>query len=145
MKNQPSRPDHEPPGKSISDFAYENIMSKDGTEEFLADYFERKFKNVDKQTGERLSPDKYGCESLFIEYFVNEQMEDDFPLIAHDFYLHEFTNLSQYENVEYLYIDRGIEEVGDVYIRFTLNLMMNAFNGGSEYVKSLFIYLYKTY
>ena len=145
MKKQPSRPNHVPPGRSISDFAYENVMSKDGTDEFLADYFERHLKNIDGQTGERLSADKYGCESLFIEYFVNEQMEDDFPLIAHDFYLHEFSNLSEYENVEYLYTDRGIDEVGDVYIRFTLNMMMNAVNSGSEYAKSLFIYLYKTY
>ena len=49
MKSQSSHSGLDSLGKSVSNFAYEDVMSMDGTEEFLADYFERKFKNTGKQ------------------------------------------------------------------------------------------------
>ncbi len=50
-------------------------------------------------TDDLLSPDTYGAERLFIEYFVSDDMMDDFPLIARDFYLNEFANITQYEDL----------------------------------------------
>ena len=94
---------------------------------------------------ELLSPDTYGAERLFIEHFVNEEMEPDFPLIARDFFIHEFSHISEYEEVEYLDIDHGEDWPELMFIRFTLTLMLNALNSGSEYTKSLFLYLYRTY
>lgn len=34
-----------------------------------------------------------------IVYFVGDDMTDDFPLIARDFYLYEFANIAQYEDL----------------------------------------------
>lgn len=34
-------------------------------------------------------------------------MEEDFPLIARDFYAHEFANIPEYEDVEYFDIQSG--------------------------------------
>lgn len=92
-----------------------------------------------------LSPDTYGAERVFIEHFVNDDMVEDFPLIARDFYMHEYTNLLRYESVEYLDIDSGEDWPEIMFIRFTMNLMMNAVNSGSGYAKALFLYLHKTY
>ena len=91
-----------------------------------------------------LSPDTYGAERVFIEHFVNDDMGEDFPLIARDFYMHEYMNLSQYESVEYLDIDSGEDWPELMFIRFTMNLMLNAVNSGSGYAKALFLYLHKT-
>ena len=56
---------------------------------------------------EMLSPDTYGAKRLFIEHFVNEEKGADFPLIARDFFIHEFSHISEYEDVEYLDIDHS--------------------------------------
>jgi hypothetical protein len=92
-----------------------------------------------------LDPDTFGAERLFLEYFVNDDMEADFPLVANDFLVHEFANLSKYDDVEYLNHDTGACWPDRMLTRFVLSLMLNAVNGGSEYTKSLFLYLYKTY
>lgn len=92
-----------------------------------------------------MSPDTYGAERLFIEFFVNNDMGDDFPLIARDFYIHEFSNLSENEDVEYVDIDHGDYWPEIMFNHFTLTLMLNAVNSGSEYTRELFKYLYKTY
>ena len=34
---------------------------------------------------ERRTPDTFGCDGMFLEYFVTPEMEDDFSLIARDF------------------------------------------------------------
>ena len=92
-----------------------------------------------------LDPDTFGAERLFLEYFVNDDMEADFPLVANDFLVHEFANLSKYDDVEYLNHDNGACWPDRMLTRFVLSLMLNAVNGGSEYTKALFLYLYKTY
>lgn len=92
-----------------------------------------------------MSPDTYGCEHLFIDFFINNEMEDDFPLIARDFYAHEFANIPKHEAVEYLDYASCEEWPELMFSKFTLNLMMNAVSSGSEYTKALFLYLHKTY
>jgi hypothetical protein len=44
---------------------------------------------------EKLSPDFFGCEKFFIDFFVNADMGEDFRLIARDFFQHEYTNLDK--------------------------------------------------
>ena len=90
-------------------------------------------------------PDTYGCERLFVDFFINDEMGEDFLLIARDFYTHEFANIPEYQDVEYFDIYSGEDWPELMFNRFTLSLMMNAVNSGSEYTKALFLYLHKTY
>lgn len=90
-------------------------------------------------------PDTYGCECLFVDFFINDEMGEDFPLIARDFYAHEFANIPEHQDVEYFDIQSGEDWPELMFSRFTLGLMMNAVNSGSEYTKALLLYLHKTY
>ena len=72
-------------------------------------------------------------------------MVEDFPLIARDFYAHEFANIPKHQDVEYFDIQSGEDSPERMFNRFTLGLMLNALNSGSEYTKALFLYLHKTY
>ena len=92
-----------------------------------------------------MTPDTYGCERLFVDFFINNEMGEDFPLIARDFYAHEFANIPKHQDVEYFDIQSGEDWPELMFNRFTLSLMMNAVNSGSEYTKALFLYLHKTY
>lgn len=94
---------------------------------------------------DEMIPDTYGCECFFVDYFINDEMEDDFPLIARDFYTHEFANIPEYENVEYCDVWSGEDWPELMFNRFTLGLMLNALNSGSEYTRALLLYLHKTY
>lgn len=90
-------------------------------------------------------PDTYGCERLFVDFFINDEMGEDFLLIARDFYVHEFANIPKHQDVEYFDIESGEDWPELMFNRFTLGLMMNAVNNGSEYTKALFLYLHKIY
>lgn len=93
----------------------------------------------------KLMPDTYGCERLFVDFFINDEMREDFPLIARDFYVHEFANISEYQDADYFDIYSGEDWPELMFNRFTLSLMMNALNSGSEYTRALLLYLHKTY
>ena len=97
------------------------------------------------QDDKKLMPDTYGCERFFVDFFINDEMRKDFPLIARDFYVHEFANIPKHQDVEYFDIEAGEDWPELMFNRFTLGLMMNAVNSGSEYTKALFLYLHKTY
>ena len=97
------------------------------------------------QDDKKLMPDTYGCERFFVDFFINDEMREDFPLIARDFYVHEFANIPKHQDVEYFDIESGEDWPELMFNRFTLGLMMNAVNSGSEYTKALFLYLHKTY
>ena len=86
-----------------------------------------------------------GVNVFFVDFFINDEMREDFPLIARDFYAHEFANIPEYQDVEYFDIQSGEDWPELMFNRFTLGLMMNAMNSGSEYTKALFLYLHKTY
>ncbi len=92
-----------------------------------------------------MPPDTYGCERFFVDFFINDEMREDFPLIARDFYVHELANIPKYQDVEYFDIQSGEDWPELMFNRFTIGLMMNAVNSGSEYTKALFLYLHKTY
>lgn len=97
------------------------------------------------QKDEEILPDTYGADRMVLDSFVTAQMLSDFPLIARDFYIHEMGNLKEYEDVEYMDTDSGADWPERMFVRFTMSLMMNAVNSGSEYTKSLFLHLYKVY
>ena len=91
------------------------------------------------------SPDTYAAERLFLGSFVTVEMERDFPLIARDFYTHEYGNLDRYENGKYFDRSNGDEWPSSLFCQFTLSLMMSAVHGGSEYARELFLNLHRTY
>lgn len=142
MKNDNTLPGNTPAIKDINNM-FHDLMESSG--DLMNDLIRLREDGQIDPKGLNLSPDPYGCERLFIEFFVNDEMENDFLLIAKDFFSHEYNNIKDYEDIEYLNHDFGDDWPSHMLIRFTLNLMLNAVNSGSEYTKSLFIYLYKTY
>lgn len=48
-----------------------------------------------------------GVSVFFVDFFINNEMREDFLLIARDFYAHEFTNIPEYQDVEYFDIQSG--------------------------------------
>lgn len=114
-------------------------------DEIMAQIMDAKLAEFRMLSEDSVSPDTYGCDSMFLRFFVTHQMEIDFSLIAREFLLHEFGNIASHEMVEYL--DPGSDRnwAGRMFRFFILNLMMNAVNAGSTYTKSLFLYLHKTY
>lgn len=90
-------------------------------------------------------PDTFGCDRLFAEQFVNDDMWEDFNAIASDFLFNEYKNLLTYDMVSIKNYDTGDISPEDSFIRFVTSLMVNAVNGGSEYAKALVLNLYKTY
>lgn len=106
-----------------------------------------KMQAMDKMVpaSDRLSPDIYGVEKFFIDFFVNDEMRDDFPIVVREFLAHEFANIPEYEDLEYFDMDAGDDWPEALFNRFILNLMVNAVNSGSEYTKALILLLYKTY
>ena len=113
--------------------------------EFLYKFHTLKLRDAMLSDKERTSPDTYGCDCIFLDHFVTDEMEDDFSLIARDFFLHEYINLEEYDRIIYLDPDTGDDWPDRVFQKHVLNLMMNAANGGSEYARNLFVYLHKTY
>lgn len=94
---------------------------------------------------ERLSPDPYGCEKLFVEFFITDEMRDDYPLIVRDFLRHEFNNVENFEDLAYFDLDAGNDTPEGLFNKFVLNIIVDAVNSGSAYAKALVLQLYKTY
>ena len=94
---------------------------------------------------ELVNPDPFGCESWFVSNFITPDMEDEFRFAAREFYLHEYTHLREYELTDYvdLYADTPWPE--GILVQYTMNLMVNAANAGSEYAKALILYLHKIF
>ena len=120
-----------------------NLLSSDGA--VMEDMWMRQAIAAGLPEKLGIKPDTYGCDCIFLRYFVNADMADDFPLIARDFLLHEASHIEEHENVEYLSVDTGVEYPELMFEHHVLNLMMNSLNSGSEYTKALFLELYKTY
>ncbi len=94
---------------------------------------------------ERVSPDTYGCDCVFLRFFLTPAMEDDFPLIAKDFLQHEYVHLQDYSALRYVNDDPNVSWPERSFQYMILNLMMGAVKQDNEYAKSLFCYLHKTY
>ena len=95
-------------------------------------------------TDSSLSVDPYGCEKLFVIFFITEELEDDFPLIVRDFLKHGFEDSDQ-DFIDYVNIDNGDLNPSKMFYYHFLSVIVNAANRGSEYAKALLLNLYKTY
>ncbi|MDO4492089.1 MAG: hypothetical protein Q4B85_13580 [Lachnospiraceae bacterium] len=89
--------------------------------------------------------DTYDCDCIFIRVFPTSEMIIDFPEIAHDFFLHAFQKVKQYDQVEYLPDHALFDHPTSAYINWTLNLMLNAAKQGDPYTIGLFQHLFQTY
>lgn len=94
---------------------------------------------------QRISPDTYGCDCMFLRYFVTPAMEEDFGIIAHHFLEHEAKNLVKYYDLQYVNDDPALSWPTKALQNIVLNMMMSAANTGNEFARVQFCYLHKTY
>ncbi|MCD7717284.1 MAG: hypothetical protein LUI39_12710 [Lachnospiraceae bacterium] len=100
-----------------------------------------------REVSKEIAPDLFACECLFLEEFISDGMEAEFPVIAREFLLHKYGEIPQiYED---LYgqdspKDRNRYPI-DFLNRKVLNLMFLAAKQGDEYAVKMFRYLYRTY
>lgn len=121
----------------------EELMQLTGS--FLNDIYRMQKLSDRFPKSELMNPDTFGCESWFVRSFVPMGMEKEFRLVARDFFLHEYTHLKEYESADYvdLYSDPTWPDA--MLTQYTMSLMVNAANSGSEYAKALILYLYRLY
>ena len=121
----------------------EELMQLTGS--FLNDIYRMQKFSDRFPKSELLNPDPFGCESWFVRTFVPIGKEKEFRLAARDFFLHEYTHLREYESANYvdLYSDPTWPDA--MLTQYTMSLMVNAANSGSEYAKALILYLYRLY
>ncbi len=121
----------------------EELMQLTGS--FLNDIYRMQKLSDRFPKSELMNPDPFGCESWFIRTFVPMGMEKEFRMVARDFFLHEYTHLKEYESADYvdLYSDPTWPDA--MLTQYTMSLMVNAANSGSEYAKALILYLYRLY
>ena len=121
----------------------EELMQLTGS--FLNDIYRMQKLSDRFPKSELMNPDPFGCESWFVRSFVPMGMEKEFRLVARDFCLHEYTHLKEYESADYvdLYSDPTWPDA--MLTQYTMSLMVNAADSGSEYAKALILYLYRLY
>ena len=117
----------------------------DEKSDFFKHLMSLKMRDAMMSDDERISPDTFACDKIFLDHFITDRMADDFSLIARDFLIHEYPNIKDHEMVEYLDTSADRQWPDRMFERYILNLMMNAVNSGSQYTKNLFLYLHKTY
>ena len=117
----------------------------DENSDFFKHLMSLKMRDAMMSDDERISPDTFACDKIFLDHFITDRMADDFSLIARDFLIHEYPNIKDHEMVEYLDTSADRQWPDRMFERYILNLMMNAVNSGSQYTKNLFLYLHKTY
>lgn len=95
--------------------------------------------------GGNSTPDISGCEKFFIDSFLTDDMADDFPLIIHDFFKHEFKNLSEYAPDIFSEPSMKFDNPVVACQYQFLKLIYSAAKAGSAYSIRLIKDLYKTY
>ena len=94
---------------------------------------------------DRVNPDKFGCECLFIRFFVNDDMSRDFAIIANTFYKN-VPEAMDCKNYRYFTDTQASDSsLIDAFIEFTLGQIYSFASAGNEYASKLLLYLYKTY
>ena len=93
----------------------------------------------------KVEPDTNAAEQMFLQYFISEEMEEQFLAIASNFLKRNYGNLEQYEEPWF-----SLNEVQRTYPSKSiqlklLNLIYNAAKGGDDYSRKLLVYLYKKY
>ena len=104
-----------------------------------------RFQDEFRDEVEKVTPDTYGCESVFVQTFISIEMEQDFPVIANSFYRNVPDALT-FENYTY-YCDNNIKNSYPVkaFSDFTMMQILSMAKAGNEYSVNLLKYLYKTY
>ncbi len=121
----------------------EELMQLTGS--FLNDIYRMQKLSDRFPKSELMNPDPFGCESWFVQTFVPLGREKEFRLVARDFFLHEYTHLREYESADYIDLYSDPTWPDAMLTKYTMSLMVNAANSGSEYAKALILYLYRLY
>ncbi|MCD7717134.1 MAG: DUF2325 domain-containing protein [Lachnospiraceae bacterium] len=105
------------------------------------------YEDLMEEVSREIAPDPYGCECLFLETFISDEMEAEFPMIAREFLLHKYEEIPQlYED---LYGSDSAKDENrypiDFLNRKVLNLMFLTAKQGDTYAVKMFRYLYRTY
>lgn len=129
-------------GFSLDDDMFEGMMEHGSAMAALSMFH---MQDELKDEAERVNPDTYGCDSIFVRNFVTPDMQADFPVIANAFYRNVPESLT-FENYDY-YIDTRIKNsyAINAFSVFTLSQILSSARRGNEYSSQLLKYLYKTY
>ena len=114
-------------------------------EVFLQDIYKLQDMSNSFPKVDMLNPDPYGCERMFVRTFIGIELEAEFRPIAKEFFLHEYSHLNEYEQTDYLNLQADPSWPMQMFNEYTVQLMVNAANAGSEYSKALLLYLYRQY
>lgn len=109
-------------------------------EAYLKDFLNRL-----KHEGDRVTPDKRGCEVMFSRSFVRGDMYWEFPLIARDFLKHEAANMERYKDLSYGEDRPGYSSLKESWTHTIVHAMYMGVKSGSQYCRELFKYLFRTY
>ena len=74
----------------------------DEKSDFFKHLMSLKMRDAMMSDDERISPDTFACDKIFLDHFITDRMADDFSLIARDFLIHEYPNIKDHEMVECL-------------------------------------------
>ncbi len=100
-------------------------------EDFMANYDQDKCKRT--------------CDRLFIEGFVTDQMANDFPLIARDFFMHEYKNINNYNAINYYLPGIMFSCPYTIFEQRVMSMIMNAARSGSKFAAEFIVNLHKIY
>lgn len=100
---------------------------------------------MNKKAG-KVAPDTIGADFFFLEGFVTNQMQWDFPYIEKDFIKHCYGQLPEYDRVVWYSANRARYSTPELALRDRImGLMYNGAKLGDEYCVTLIKYLHKLY
>lgn len=93
-----------------------------------------------------LIPDTTSADKYFIEGFITDDMAWEFNDIGHEFLLHHFSRLREFDGLAYYDNDSIYQSNQETaFQRRIMNIIYNAAKSGDEYSVELIKYLYKTF
>ena len=126
----------------FEDFLDEEYEEQDKMPPHMMSLFMEYEKNLENQ----VAPDTTGVDKYFIKGFFTGKMEYDFETIAHDFLIHHFQRVQEFNKLAVYGNDHPSQSDPDTALKYKiLNVIYNAAKSGDEYSVELIKYLYKTY
>ncbi len=94
---------------------------------------------------EGMFPDTFGCESIFLEDMLEDELKSDFAMIAHEYLRHRPQALTEVERTAYASEDTDDTTICGSLQLILLNTMYSDARQGNAYARELFRTLYQTY
>ncbi len=104
------------------------------------------FMEYEKNLENQVAPDTTGVDKYFIKGFFTGKMEYDFETIAHDFLVHHFQRVQEFNEFAVYGNDHPSQSDPETALKYKImNVIYNAAKSGDEYSVELIKHLYKTY